>query len=439
MAGLGFMALAIPHFFHGMEETPASKMPTQHAGITLCRAPRACVFMTLFGEEPHDGFAHYSTPAEVQSSIEQGLNWLGKAQHPSGGYGAGSHARQGVRDPHAVNPDPATTAMVGMALLRTGTTLTSGPYRQQLKGTLEFLIEAVESTPQNAVRITKETGTQIQTKLGSNIDAILTAQYLANMLDYVGYSPVLEARIRKNLETCTEKIAAAQQSDGSISGDGWAGVLQSSLAGNALESAKYQGIAVADEVLEDAQSYQYSNVDAASGEVDVDRGAGIVLYSVSSGARGAARDARSVREAVRRAKDEGQIEEEAEVSVEILQEIGFEPEEALEMNTAYQVYDRAKVTAQDDAVMNGFGNNGGEEFLSFLQTGESLIINKDETWTEWYDNVSGKLVAIQNSDGSWNGHHCITSPVFCTATTLLTLAITNDVEKLVAQGAMKLD
>ncbi|HAA13655.1 MAG TPA: hypothetical protein DCE41_18955 [Cytophagales bacterium] len=329
--------------------------------------------------------------------------------------------------------------MVGMALLRTGTTLTSGPYRQQLKGTLEFLIEAVESTPQNAVRITKETGTQIQTKLGSNIDAILTAQYLANMLDYVGYSPVLEARIRKNLETCTEKIAAAQQSDGSISGDGWAGVLQSSLAGNALESAKYQGIAVADEVLEDAQSYQYSNVDAASGEVDVDRGAGIVLYSVSSGARGAARDARSVREAVRRAKDEGQIEEEAEVSVEILQEIGFEPEEALEMNTAYQVYDRAKVTAQDDAVMNGFGNNGGEEFLSFLQTGESLIINKDETWTEWYDNVSGKLVAIQNSDGSWNGHHCITSPVFCTATTLLTLAITNDVEKLVAQGAMKLD
>ncbi|HAP60834.1 MAG TPA: hypothetical protein DCR93_15495, partial [Cytophagales bacterium] len=328
---------------------------------------------------------------------------------------------------------------VGMALLRTGTTLTSGPYRQQLKGTLEFLIEAVESTPQNAVRITKETGTQIQTKLGSNIDAILTAQYLANMLDYVGYSPVLEARIRKNLETCTEKIAAAQQSDGSISGDGWAGVLQSSLAGNALESAKYQGIAVADEVLEDAQSYQYSNVDAASGEVDVDRGAGIVLYSVSSGARGAARDARSVREAVRRAKDEGQIEEEAEVSVEILQEIGFEPEEALEMNTAYQVYDRAKVTAQDDAVMNGFGNNGGEEFLSFLQTGESLIINKDETWTEWYDNVSGKLVAIQNSDGSWNGHHCITSPVFCTATTLLTLAITNDVEKLVAQGAMKLD
>jgi hypothetical protein len=99
------------------------------------------------------------------------------------------------------------------------------------------------------------------------------------------------------------------------------------------------------------------------------------------------------------------------------------------------VYESAKVTAQRDDVMSGFGNNGGEEFLSYLQTGEGMVINKDTEWTKWYANISGRLLKIQNEDGSWNGHHCITSPVFCTATCLLILSVNNDVDKLVKQGA----
>ena len=94
-----------------------------------------------------------------------------------------------------------------------------------------------------------------------------------------------------------------------------------------------------------------------------------------------------------------------------------------------------KVQAQADNVVSGFGNNGGEEFLSFLQTGESLIINKDDSWKNWYDATTSRLVSIQNQDGSWNGHHCITSPVFCTATSLLIMSVNNDIEQLVAQGA----
>jgi hypothetical protein len=84
--------------------------------------------------------------------------------------------------------------------------------------------------------------------------------------------------------------------------------------------------------------------------------------------------------------------------------------------------------------MDGFGSNGGEEFLSYLQTGESMIINKDNTWQNWYDNISGRLVHIQNNDGSWNGHHCITSPVFCTATCLLILSVNEDIDKLTELG-----
>lgn len=81
-------------------------------------------------------------------------------------------------------------------------------------------------------------------------------------------------------------------------------------------------------------------------------------------------------------------------------------------------------------VISGFGNNGGEEFLSFLQTGESMIVNQDEEWKKWYDDVSGRIMSIQNNDGSWNGHHCITSPVFCTATCLMILTVENDIKKL---------
>jgi len=135
-----------------------------------------------------------------------------------------------------------------------------------------------------------------------------------------------------------------------------------------------------------------------------------------------------------KAKKEGKVKAEQPVTVESLTDAGMNRDEAEKANTAWNVYNAAKVQAQSAEVLNGFGNNGGEEFLSFLQTGESLIINKDNTWKNWYESTTARLVNIQNEDGSWSGHHCITSPVFCTATSLLILSVNNDIEQLVAQG-----
>jgi hypothetical protein len=42
--------------------------------------------------------------------------------------------------------------------------------------------------------------------------------------------------------------------------------------------------------------------------------------------------------------------------------------------------------------------------------------------------MSKKIISIQKNDGSWEGHHCITSPVFCTAVALLILSIHNDLD-----------
>ncbi len=186
--------------------------------------------------------------------------------------------------------------------------------------------------------------------------------------------------------------------------------------------------------LEQARDYQKSNFDTETGNVNTDKGAGIVLYSVSGSARAAAKEARQTRERLQEAEEQGLIDDVKDVSADVLRKIGFSEDEAIKAETSYKVYESAKQTAQRQDVMSGFGNNGGEEFLSFLQTGEGLVIAKDNSWKNWYDDISGKMLRIQNQDGSWNGHHCITSPVFCTATCLLILSIENDIQNLQQMG-----
>jgi prenyltransferase beta subunit len=391
--------------------------------------PQGCVFKTVFEGEGLDPNFTLKTPAEVLSSEGKAYDWLIQAQNTDGGFAAGTHAAQNIMDPHASPSDPATTAMVSMAMLRAGSTLTEGRFANVLARTTEFLLKAVESTPKEALNITPLTGTQIQVKLGQNIDVALTAQYLSNLMGRMPCNDPKHDRWLQALNTCTAKIQQAQTSNGSVAGNGWAGVLQSSFATNALESAQHVGADVDDKVLEKARDFQQGNFDANTGTVATESAAGVTLYAVSSSTRNSAKQAREVKEVMERAKKAGKVKAEAPVNVETLLDAG------MSRDTAYNVYEAAKVQAQADNVVRGFGNNGGEEFLSFLQTGESLIINKDNSWKNWYEGTTARLLQIQNEDGSWNGHHCITSPVFCTATSLLILSVNNDIDQLVAQGA----
>ncbi|HEX6845549.1 MAG TPA: hypothetical protein VF144_01160, partial [Chitinophagaceae bacterium] len=129
-----------------------------------------------------------------------------------------------------------------------------------------------------------------------------------------------------------------------------------------------------------------------------------------------------------KAKKEGKLDKGAKVTEENLVIAGLGNSQSKNYSTAYKVNEAAKAEALKADVMAGYGNNGGEEFLSYLMTGESIIMQGGDAWKKWYDMMSGKLVNIQNPDGSWNGHHCITSPVFCTATCLLILSIHNDMQ-----------
>ena len=158
-----------------------------------------------------------------------------QAQAANGGFGSGTHVRQDIIDPHAVSADPATTAMVGMALLRLGNSLEKGEHSNQLKRATDYILEQVEKAPKGAINITTLQGTQIQSKLGANIDVALSAQFLTNLSAKLGEQHPMKLRTMRALNTCVSMIQRSQNSDGSVQGDGWAGVLQSSFAANALE------------------------------------------------------------------------------------------------------------------------------------------------------------------------------------------------------------
>jgi hypothetical protein len=401
--------------------------------VRCCNNPalnHVCIMKTILGidtTEEGRSISTFKTPEKVDASIKKGLEWMGKAQATDGGWGAGTHTRQDIKDPHAVTSDPATTALVAMSLLRTDNTLDHGDYSKNLKKATDFLLKITEECPDKQPYLTTLTNTQPQIKLGRNIDVILTAQFFTNILWYNLNDEAMKKRIEKALDKCVGRIQQGQDKDGSWRDGGWAPVLQSALANNALESAGDVGRKVDSTVLARGYKYQNSNFDANTNAVVTDKAAGVMLYGLSSTTRASAKESRRAKDIVEKAKKDGKITDD-KITEENLRDAGIGTTDAKQLMTAYSINKSSQQQAQRDDVLAGFGNNGGEEFMSFLMTGEALMMQGGNDWKKWYDATTGKLVNIQNQDGSWNGHHCITSPVFCTATCLLILSIHNDMQ-----------
>src|SRR5688572_5575753 len=402
--------------------------------VKCCSNPapnHVCVMKTILGiDSSEDGkrVSTFITSPMVDSAVKRGIEWIAAAQAPDGGWGAGSHAAQNIRDPHAVSTDPASTSLVTMSLLRNDNSLEKGKYAAALKKGTDYLLRAVENCPANQIQITTLTNTQPQVKLGRNIDVILTAQFFTNLLRYELKDEQFKKRIEKALDKCIDKIQKTQSNNGAWQDGGWAPVLQSALANNALESADDVGRKVDSNKLRRSREYQKLNFNADTKSAVTGDAAGVLLYSISSTARASAKDANKAEVVIAKAKKQGTLDTNAKVTEEKLVIAGLSVSESKNFSTAYKVNEAAKGEALKEDVMSGFGNNGGEEFLSFLMTGESMLMQGGEGWKKWYDMMSGKLVNIQNKNGSWNGHHCITSPVFCTATCLLILSIHNDMQ-----------
>jgi len=401
-------------------------------GATLCVAgffvlslfsfkEKPCVFKSVMGEQPFDENITF-TKKDLSSAIIKAELWLISAQSKNGGWGAGSHANQQQMNPHEVSTDPASTAMSAMAICRLGYNVNRGKYSQNLKQAIQYLVKEINENKDNEY-ITKVRNTQIQHKLGQNIDAVLAAQFFNQVLPKIE-DKTLNKQVKAALQICVDKIEKNISENGATKGAGWAGVLQSSFATKSLEDAQaIGGIKVDAKKLDQSKEYLKDNFDADTNQAKTTDGAGVVLYSVSGSANGSANDYKEAKRVMEKAKKENKLAQNDELNEQNLMKAGLSETKAKNLATATKVYKSSVNEANNEKVLTGYGNNGGEEFMSFLQTGEAMKNAEDNNWNKWYNSMKGRLLDIQNNDGSWNGHHCITSPVFCTSTCLLILGM----------------
>ncbi len=377
-------------------------------------------------------------PREIATFVRTSIDWLVEAQNPNGGWGAGSHSAQDVRDPHQVQTDPATTAFAATALLRSGHSLTSGDHQAAVRRATQHLIDVVDKAADEGPRITDLQNTQPQTKLGQLIDTAMTANYLARVATTLPATDPIKPGVDRALAKCIKKLQQGQQQDGSWGqGGGWAPVLQSSMATNSLELAQAAGFTVDQDKLDNAKKYQRDNFDADTGRAKGDAAAGVELYSFAGSQRANASEARAADELVKDAKASGKVAPTAPMTTETLVAAGARPEAARGMADAYkQNESQVNRVLGDEGLLTGFGNNGGEEYLSYMLTSESMVITGGERWTQWNDKIHERLAKIQNADGSYSGQHCITSPVFCTAAVVQCLTADRDAEILVNLAKM---
>ena len=342
----------------------------------------------------------------LAAAVDKGAKWLASVQGADGGWGqdggAASNTRQGERLESSGN-DVANTAVAALALMRAGK-----QYQSNVERALAFILKRVEASPADGLAITNVQGTQIQRKLGPYIDTFLTSMLLAELDGTL--SKVQNARIRQGLEKCVAKIERNQKGDGSwnIAG-GWAPVLGTSMASRSLYAAQQKGVKVNEQTVALAENYTLKALDSS---VDGVR-------SSPSAAKGSA----------------GGIAGRAEASVVVSSDsagVGlYQSAQALEQLSRTDK-DRAKNAKQIRAIqrqltdarfVEGFGSIGGEEFFSYLNVSDSLKRSGGEEWKKWHSQITDKILKLQNNDGTWAGHHCITGRVAVTSAAILNLAV----------------
>jgi hypothetical protein len=334
------------------------------------------------------GFGNTVKEDLAASAIEKGSAWLVSVQGSDGGWGqdggATSYLRRGERLESTGN-DVANTAVAALALVKTRHAGNAG-----VKKAVEFVLRSVEASPTQGLQVTDVTGTQIQRKLGPFIDTFLTAQLLAEVDGRM--DAATNARVRSALNKCVKKIESNQEKDGSWNTSGaWAPIFSTSMASRGLAAAKARGVAVNESALLRVENYTRNSSPqgpqgGAAGGRAADAAAGVDLYKRAQELEQYSRN------------EKGRRENNAEIR-------------------------RVVGQFRDDRFVAGFGSMGGEEFFSYLNISDSLHRIGGDEWRQWNGDIKTRLVKLQNQDGSWAGHHCVTGRVAVTSAAMLTMLV----------------
>lgn len=361
-----------------------------------------------------------STSAKPLSpQVKKGLDWLIEHQLPNGAWGQGEESRQmGSSMAHLTDKgNVADTCMATLALIRAGSSPSSGPHATAIQRALGFVMGEIEESDRDSLYVTQVRGTRVQGKIGPYVDTFLSSQLLAEVK---GKMPdeSSERRLTRALNKVLAKIETNQREDGSFEGQAWAPVLSQAMAAKGVNRAAQAGVAVDDSVVGKLEGYARGRYDEKAGSFGGEGSAGVDLYGAAS-AVGELSDSVNTYE-----MEEDSLKEQAEKSKDAAQR--KKARDKLDrIARAKSVKKAASESLSrrlgDPGFVSGFGNNGGEEFLSYMLVSESLMAKGGEEWRRWDAAMAQNLNRVQNRDGSWTGHHCITGRTFVTSAALLVL------------------
>ena len=300
---------------------------------------------------------------ESERSVEKAATWLLKTMNQDGGCGVD------ISQPS----DIGCSCMTGLAFMAQGNTAVEGDRRNDIKRIRKFMLQQVANMPSDD--ITSAQGTQLQNKIGRHAHSFFAALFLSQLFgEGTNPEPVKDA-----LKKVVTAIVKAQTADGDWGNRSWAPTLGTVMGWVSLRASDFAGVSVGgapEKTAEHLIRKMQQNLNNRQGWMHQ-------LYKNASGIR--------VLYAMR-------MEEEA---------------------VAKKAFAEALRLVTNDNTP--FTQAGGEEFLAFHLITETMLQKGGEDWDRWFPTVRDKLIKVQNSDGSWTGHHCITSRTFCTAAAILVL------------------
>lgn len=412
-------------------------------------------------------------PKPLSPAVKKGLEYLVKNQQEDGGWNQGGGWRtavsgQGGRIEGKNVEDPSdvgNTCFALLALFRAGNTPAEGQYKENVLKGLKFVLTRVEKADTDSLYVTDVRNTQLQSKIGPYVDTFLVNLVLAEMKGKAGSE---EKRLTAALEKTMNKIVKHQDANGGFANNGgWAPTLSVGIANKSLARAKQNGVQFDNKVFD--RAFAQSKGAAAGtatmpaagaaggavagkpasgalalggpaparGAAPVAGGfgfgggfaggmmgmgggdAGVRLYSFGQGAgntqdvvNGLRVDGKKAEQILKDAKAPKEAKEKAQKTLDTLKKAEKENE---------GVQNQLAATVKNPQFVAGFGSNGGEEFLSFLNISEALVVKGGKDWKDWDAKMTNGLEKAQDKDGSWAGQHCITGKTFCTSAALLVM------------------
>jgi hypothetical protein len=229
--------------------------------------------------------------------------------------------------------------------------------------------------------------------------------------------PKAEDRLDRALSKVLLKMRKNQGQDGRFETGGWAPTLAQAMATRGINVAARNGYAVDEGMRQRAEQYAAKSAPAVGG-AGAEGSAGVGLYSAAATVSEMQQSTGTNTRMEAKAKDDlTKAKTPAEKKVAQARLDDFHAAAQLESDATGKLVGQIN----DHAFVSGFGSNGGEEFLSYMLIAESLRAKHSKEFQTWEAGMGRNIARVQNADGSWTGHHCITGRTFCTAAALLVL------------------